>query len=152
MKKILSVLVLASFLALVIVPVASAESAPKECCTLKRDISLEGAACTKGSVAAPTTGAAGDCTGSHCSISGSDNWGMFCLMNTLYSVTDWIFVVLIAISGVMVIMGAFTLLTSAGNPEKTTAGRNYILYAVIGLVVGFFARAIPSLVRMVVGG
>ena len=76
---------------------------------------------------------------------------MFCVMNTLYSITDWIFVILVALAGIFVIIGAFTLLTAAGSPEKVTSGRNYILYAAIGLIVGLLAKAIPSLVRMVSG-
>lgn len=151
MKKILSALVLISFLAVLVVPmVASAQEPPNECCTLKRAIKLDSAECFAGEVAAPTAVAAGDCTGGYCTDSAA-KWGMFCIMNTLYSVTDWVFVILVAVAGLMVIMGAFTLLMAAGNPEKVTSGRNYILYAAIGLVVGFLAKAIPNLVKMISG-
>ena len=151
MKKTLLALVLIGFLAVSLVPmVASAQEAPNECCTLNRAITLDGDECLADQVAAPTVAAAGDCTGSHCTAS-AEKWGMFCLMNTLYGITDWIFVILVALAGIMVIMGAFTLLTAAGNPEKITSGRNYVLYAAIGLVVGFLAKAIPNLVKMISG-
>ncbi len=151
MKKTLSALVLVSFLAVLLVPmVVSAQDVPGECCTLKRAITLDTSICSSGEIAAPTAAAAGDCVGSYCASSAA-KWGMFCLMNTLYSITDWIFVLLVALAGIFIIMGAFTLLIAAGNPEKVTSGRNYILYAAIGLVVGFLARAIPNLVKMISG-
>jgi len=40
---------------------------------------------------------------------------------------------------------------SAGSPEKVSSGRQYIMYAAIGLIVGLLAKAIPSLVRMIAG-
>jgi hypothetical protein len=151
MKKILSALVLISFLTVLLVPVVvSAQEAPRECCALKRAIKLDTAECFAGEVAAPTVAAAGDCLGGYCADSAA-KWGMFCLRNTLYNITDWIFVILVALAGLMVIIGAFTLLMAAGNPEKVTSGRNYILYAAIGLIVGFLAKAIPNLVKMVSG-
>jgi len=44
-----------------------------------------------------------------------------------------------------------TLLMAAGAPEKVTSGRNYIMYAALGLIVGLLAKAIPGLVRMIAG-
>ncbi len=153
MKKILSALVLISFLSVLLMPmVASAQEAPKECCTLKRAITLDGVSCAANSAVGPSTTAAGECSATVCLATGAEaKWGMFCLMNTLYNITDWIFVILVALAGIFIIIGAFTLLIAAGNPEKITSGRNYILYAAIGLVVGFLAKAIPNLVKMISG-
>jgi hypothetical protein len=81
----------------------------------------------------------------------TDKWGMLCLLNTIYNITDWIFVILMALAVIFVIIGAFTLVTAAGSPEKVSSGRNYIMYAAIGIVVALLARAIPALVKMIVG-
>jgi len=152
MRKIISALVVVGFLGVLLAPIAAvAQESPKECCTLNRAITLDGVLCGDGSVAAPNVDASRDCTGDHCANSTADNWGMFCLMSTLYGVTDWVFVALVAIAGIMVILGAFNILTSSGNPEKVTAGRNYVLYAAVGLAVAFLARAIPAIVKMVTG-
>ncbi|GAH61373.1 unnamed protein product, partial [marine sediment metagenome] len=59
--------------------------------------------------------------------------------------------ILVAFAAIMVLFGAFTLLTAGGAPEKVTSGRNYIIYAAIGLAVGLFAKAIPALVRVIMG-
>lgn len=148
MKKILSVLAILSFLAVLALPVLAQEPL-EECCTLKRAVTFGPDSCAAGQVAAPSA-AADTCNGDWCNAS-ANKWGMFCLVNTLYSITDWIYVVLVAIAGLFVIVGAMTLLMAAGAPEKITSGRNYILYAAVGLLVGLLARAVPSLVMMIAG-
>lgn len=152
MKKILSATALIGILTILALPmIVLAQEPPQECCQLSRTITLgKGASavtCNQGDWVGPTTG--GDCD---VNIScPTDKWGMFCLMNTLYSITDWLFVILVALAGIFVIIGAMTLLTAAGAPEKVSSGRNYIMYAAIGLIVGLLSKAIPSLVKMIGG-
>ena len=139
MKKFLPALVLISFLAVLSVPImVSAQAGAPEGCTITQDLSgLTGIECPS----------SGECLFD----STTYDCGMCCLMNSIYTVTDWIFVILVAFAAIMVLWGAFTLLTAGGAPEKITSGRNYILYAVIGLAVGLFAKAIPALVRVIMG-
>ena len=56
-----------------------------------------------------------------------------------------------ALVGVMVILGAFTLTTAAGSPEKINKGKDYILYAAIGLIVALLAKAVPALIKSLLG-
>ena len=86
-----------------------------------------------------------------CNFDANAKCGICCLLQTLYKITDWIFVILISLAGLFVVIGAMTLLMSAGSPEKVSSGRQYIMYAAIGLIVGLLAKAIPSLVRMIAG-
>ena len=81
----------------------------------------------------------------------SSTCGVCCFLNTLYNVTDWIFVILVGVASIFVIIGAMNLLMSAGDPSKVSSGRNYIMYAAIGLIVGFLAKAIPAIVKLAVG-
>ncbi|MDD2697069.1 MAG: hypothetical protein PHE52_02845 [Candidatus Pacebacteria bacterium] len=151
MKKILSATALIGILTILALPMmVLAQEPPEECCQLSRGITLgKGASavtCNQGDWVGPT---GGDCSAAiSCA---TPKWGMFCLMNTLYSITDWVFVILVALAGIFVIIGAMTLLTAAGAPEKVSSGRNYIMYAAIGLIVGLLSKAIPSLVRMIGG-
>lgn len=80
-----------------------------------------------------------------------DDYGACCLFNSVYVVTRWLSGIIAALVGLFIIIGAFTIVTAGGVPEKVTAGRNYILYAVIGMVVFLFARAIPSIARAILG-
>ena len=46
-----------------------------------------------------------------------------------------------ALAVIMVIIGGFRYVTSAGNSSSVTAAKNTILYAIIGLIVAFLAYA-----------
>ncbi len=137
LKKILSVLVLTSFLAVLAIPVmVSAANGPATECTLGHDVTDIDAVCVENATVNETA---------------TSLWGMCCLLDAIYTVTDWIFTVLIAVVGLMVLFGAFTLLTAAGAPEKVSSGRNYIIYAMVGMIVALFAKAIPSIVKAMLG-
>jgi len=139
MKKILPVLVLISLVAVLAVPtIVLAQAGAPTSCNITHDLSgLTGIDC-------PSSG--------NCPFdSTSYDCGMCCVMNSIYTVTDWIFIILVAFAAVMVLFGAFTLLTAAGVPEKVTSGRNYIIYAAIGLAVGLLAKAIPAIVKVILG-
>ena len=137
MNKIIAIAVLASVLILPFLAFAQIEA--PETCTLRRDLT---------DISQKIDGTDACCDGCTVDI---NTYGMCCLVNTVYSVTDWIFYILMAFVGVMIVIGAFTIITAGGNPENVTKGRNYILYAIIGMVVAFFARAIPAIVKAVIG-
>jgi len=80
----------------------------------------------------------------------TDEWGTICLLNVINRVFDWVFVFIVALVGIMIVVGAFNIITAGGAPDKVTAGRNYILYALIGMVVAFFAKAIPAIVAALI--
>jgi len=134
MKKILPVLLSISLLVVLFSPIALAiTTAAPENCTLKYDLTSVDSHCIKDKP-----------------VSIAD-YGMCCLLNTIYNVTNWIFVILVGIVMIFVIMGAFILVTAAGSPEKVTSGRNYVLYAAIGLLVAFLAKAVPGIVKIIIG-
>ena len=144
-------------LAMLILPVMA--SAQINCCQLKASVKYDGVsysgtiseavlaagACGTGSAATPN-----ECTAAASTNCWTGNWGMICMLNSVNKIFSIVFVILMAIVGIMVIIGAFNIVTAGGSPDKVTAGRNYILYAVIGLVVALFARAIPAIVMMIV--
>lgn len=76
--------------------------------------------------------------------------GFCCLMSTIYFVTDMVFLVLMMLVVIFVLIGAANILTAAGNADKINTGRDYIMYAAVGLAVALFARAVPALVKWVV--
>ncbi len=61
-------------------------------------------------------------------------------------VLNWAFGLLIVIAVLFVIYAAFLYLTAAGDEDKTKKAKNYIVYAVIALVVGALARAVVAIV------
>jgi len=135
MKKILLALVLISFLAVLLAPVALANG-PVEECKLKHDLTAIDAVCIKGATVNETVTKA---------------WGMCCMLDAVYTATDWIFVVLMAFVAIMIIWGGVTLVTAGGAPDKVTSGRNYIVYALIGFAIALLAKALPAIVRALLG-
>lgn len=51
-----------------------------------------------------------------------------------------------AVAVIMIIVGGFRYVTSAGNASSVTAAKNTILYAVVGLVIALLAYAIVNFV------
>jgi hypothetical protein len=134
-KKFLPVLVLISLLVVLLSPIAASAQiteAPATCKLGNYDFGdLEG--CSSGATVE------------------IEKYGMCCLLNTIYNVTNWIFVILCGVVTIFVILGAFTIVTAGGSPEKIKSGRDYILYAAIGLLVAFLAKAIPGVVKILAG-
>lgn len=86
--------------------------------------------------------------GSECKFSDKDNdCAACCTMDAIYTATDWIFYGVVAFVIIFILLGAYMLLTSAGAPEKTEKGRNYIMWAGIGVLVALLAKVVPVIVK-----
>lgn len=71
--------------------------------------------------------------------------------DTINKAITWLFYILLLGAAIMIIIAAYTFLTAAGDPDKTKSARNYIVYALVALVVGFLAKAIVVLVGNMLG-
>jgi hypothetical protein len=80
-----------------------------------------------------------------------DDWGLVCMVGTIQYIVNWVFYIIMIIVMVMVLYGAFTFLTSSGDPTKTGKATKIITFAVIGMVVALLARAIPQAVKYITG-
>ncbi len=69
----------------------------------------------------------------------------------IYSVTDFIIAVSIPIAGLMILYGAFLILTAAESPQRFEAGKNTILYTVIGLAIILLAKGLVVLITGLLG-
>ena len=57
----------------------------------------------------------------------------------------------VALTPLLIIIGAFYLMTAAGDPKKIETGRNIILWTCIGLAIILFSWGIIALVQGVIG-
>ena len=62
-------------------------------------------------------------------------------------IINFIFVLATPICAIMVLWGGFEMMTSAGDPEKFSTGRNTILYAAVGFVVVLLANSVASIIQ-----
>lgn len=67
------------------------------------------------------------------------------------AVVNYIFYVGVVVAPVMILIGAFIFLTSAGDNERTTLGKRVIRWAIIGLAIILFAKGIMSIVKYILG-
>ncbi len=67
------------------------------------------------------------------------------------NIINFIFYIALALSPLMVIIGAFYILTAAGDEKRITTGKNIILYTLIGLLIIFFAKGLISLIKQIIG-
>ena len=74
-----------------------------------------------------------------------------CVFDTLYIVTDWVFWAVMLLVMLFIILGAFFIITAGGNDEKVGKGKKFIIFAVVGAIVGMMARIIPGLVASMMG-
>ncbi len=145
MRKIFAILALVGFSVLFVAPVVLAVTPPPAVtkCTMRQDLTAAG--WVSAGFKCPAVGA--DCLFDDT----TKTCGSCCMLDTIYTITDWIFYILMAFGIIFIILGAFTILTAGGSPEKVNTGRSYIIYAVIGLLIGLAARGMPSLAKGIIG-
>ena len=67
-------------------------------------------------------------------------------------ITLWIFWGLIVFSIVMVLVGGYRYLTSAGDAEKVKKANKTLIYAAIAVAVALIAAGVPLIVSSFLGG
>ncbi len=145
MKKLLAGLTLAILAVALLAPVAAAQTVPPEVtkCTMRHNFSgadwkLKGFEC-------PASGNCGfdNTSGMSC--------GSCCLIDAIYTITDWIFIAVVSLAGIMILIGAFNIVTAGGSPEKVNTGRSFIILAVVGLIIALIAKLIPAIAKNMIG-
>jgi hypothetical protein len=67
------------------------------------------------------------------------------------AIISFIFKIAVVVTPLMVMIGAFFLLTAAGDPKKVGTGKTIISYALIGLFIILLARALIYMLERVIG-
>jgi len=159
MRKILSVFILSVLLVGLAMPilVGAQDQTLKECCIMSQTVDLGGGVtCDKGEVAAPDSSAAALCTGgTWCSAASTDataqQWGMLCLVSTIYNVTNWIFYLMMIAVVIVFVIAAAWFMMAGGDPEKTSKAKGMMTLGIVGLVIALIAKLIPSVVKLIIG-
>jgi len=71
--------------------------------------------------------------------------------SVIYNVMNYLFTILLIVAAIFIIIAAFMFVTASGDPDKTKTARNFVLYALIGVLVAFGARGLVELVRAIAG-
>lgn len=153
MKKFFAALVLIGFLGLMVAPAVALaqEKAPGEVtqCTMRHTLTDQ--SWKDAGFYCPAKGS--DCVFEDTTTVNGYNATCVscCLMDTIYTITDWIFVGVIAIATIMILWGAFNIITAGGNTEKVNTGRQFIIMALVGFLVAALAKVVPAIAKNILG-
>lgn len=64
----------------------------------------------------------------------------------LTQAADWIFTIIIFLAAVVLLVGAFNVLTAGGDAAKVTSGRNWIIWGVVGVALAVLAKGLVAMV------
>jgi len=138
MKKILASFAFITLLMGLVLPMFV--SAQPTTCTIRGDADTVIAAC-------PAAGVTVDVDHDYLGTRGA----MCCMFGTLLYVVDLIFMIVMFVLVVFILFGGFTLMTASGSAEGVAKGRNYIIMALVGVAVAVMARALPFIIRTIIG-
>ena len=133
-------------LALAQVPTATMSN----CCKLKHIVgtyAVDTCIAEPGATACLSKGTTLTCV----AITTTPDWGGYCTMDTVYTVTDWIFWIFLAFVVIMGVWTGFMFMTAGGDPGKIEKARGMIVYLVIGIIVAVIVKLIPALTRSIIG-
>jgi len=67
------------------------------------------------------------------------------------SVINFIFYIALAMAPLMIIIGAFYLLTAGADPKRVETGKNIILYTLIGFTLVLLAKGLVAIIKQILG-
>ncbi len=72
------------------------------------------------------------------------------ILDTLDNIADWLFAILLIVAAIFIIIAGYFFVTAVGDPDKTKRARDFVMYALIGVLVGFVAKGLVMLVGQIV--
>jgi len=69
------------------------------------------------------------------------------LVGLLGSILQWIYIIFFIVAIIFILVSAFLYVTAGGDPIKVGKAKNYLIYAVIGIVVALLSFGISGIVR-----
>ena len=78
------------------------------------------------------------------------NWGLCCVVDTIYNVTDILFYILMSGVAIIFVIAGFLFLSAGGDPMKVADSKRFLIYGLIGLALALLARIIPAIIKGIV--
>ncbi len=69
--------------------------------------------------------------------------------DVIKGITSFLQTIAVTILTIMILLGAWQMLTSSGNPENFKKGQKTILYAIIGFIIILIANGIADIVKSI---
>lgn len=79
-----------------------------------------------------------------------ENWGLVCLLNAVYTVTNWIFYLIMIAIVVLFVIAAAMFMLAGGDMGKTKKAKGLMILGIVGIVIALIAKLVPSMVKLIV--
>jgi len=63
------------------------------------------------------------------------------------NISDWAWDIGFALAVLMMIVGAFYLITATGDPERVSTGKKIITWTIVGIIILFFSTQFAKLIE-----
>jgi len=67
-------------------------------------------------------------------------------------IVDWVYKMALIVAPLMITVGAFYLITAAGDPERVNTGKKIITWTMIGIAVVLLATSVKLVIESLLGG
>jgi hypothetical protein len=67
-------------------------------------------------------------------------------------VMRWLWTALLIVAVITIIIAAYLFITAGGNPETLQKARNYVLYALVAIILAALAWGLVAIARRAAGG
>ena len=147
-QALIPIVILAAFLLLSVFAAFPANAQEiRENCTLTKNIKINDTIILEGTkVQNGATTITGDTMGGATQTISVKAWGTICLVNTINTVTDWIFFLLVSVAFILILIAGFLWMTSGGDATKQKQAGGMIAAALVGIVIAILSRIIPGIV------
>lgn len=126
---------------------------PNECCRIYHDLTDIASECSKDAIVGPENPL-------WCDVNDDNNmdtvdgvtlkWGTCCFVDTIYSISDWVFYIFLPLMIVAGFVAGYLLLFSGGDPSQAEKAKSIIFFAVIALIIILLSKIIPSVIKTLI--
>jgi len=67
-------------------------------------------------------------------------------------IVDWVYKMALIVAPLMITVGAFYLITAAGDPERVNTGKKIITWTMIGIAIVLLATSVKLVIESLLGG
>jgi len=126
---------------------------PNECCFLEHDLTDVENGCDRGNIVGAQNPKWCDVDGDGIRdyIDGSPSkWGTCCLLDSVYTVSDWLFIIFIALTLIIFGIAGYIFLFSGGDPQKNSKAQKFLIYGAVAIALVILSKIIPAIIKAIV--
>jgi len=72
-------------------------------------------------------------------------------LTILNNIANWLWAILLVVAAIFILIAAYNFVTAGGDADKVTTARNFVIYAMIGVLIGFLAKALVIFAGRIAG-